>query len=84
MSHCRFCTERLYSTYEDRRSPLIVHVARWTFTFVLLHNLSAMASYGATVAVSVGVNKPGFEGVDIEDATIVHQERETEKPIPII
>jgi len=69
----RFCTERLYSTYEDRRSPLIVHVARWTFTFVLLHNLSAMASYGATVAVSVGVNKPGFEGVDIEDATIVHQ-----------
>ena len=72
MSHFRFCTERLYSTYEDRRSPLIVHVARWTFTFVLLHNLAAMASYGATVAVSV---RPGFEGIDLADATIVHQER---------
>jgi hypothetical protein len=64
----RFCTERLYSTYEERRSPLIVQVARWTFSFLLLHNLAAMVSYGATVAITA----PGLD-LDAGDATIVHQ-----------
>ena len=51
-----------------------MHVARWTFTFLLLHNLAAMASYGATVATTLSVHVEGYEDVDIEDATIVHQE----------
>ena len=51
-----------------------MHVARWTFTFLLLHNLAAMASYGATVAVALSGHVEGYEDVDLEDATIVHQE----------
>ena len=51
-----------------------MHVARWTFTFLLLHNLAAMASYGATVAATLSVHVEGYEDVDLEDATIVHQE----------
>ena len=49
-------------------------MARWTFTFLLLHNLAAMASYGATVAATLSVHVEGYEDVDLEDATIVHQE----------
>lgn len=45
----RFCAKRLYSTYEDRRSTPVVLISRWTFTFYLLHNLTAIASYAAYV-----------------------------------
>ena len=51
-----------------------MHVARWTFTFLLLHNLAAMASYGATVAIALSDHVEGYEEVDSKDATIVHQE----------
>ncbi len=46
---CRFCTGRLYGTYSERRSTLAITVSRWTFTFLLLHNLTSVASYAATV-----------------------------------
>ncbi len=45
----RFCTGRLYGTYSERRSTLTVTVSRWTFAFLLLHNLCAAGSFAATV-----------------------------------
>ena len=46
----RFCTGRLYGTYSEHRSKLVVSVSRWMFAFLLLHNLAAITSYGAYVA----------------------------------
>ena len=45
------CTRRLYGTYSEQRSRLVVLISRWTFTFLILHNLTAMASYGAYIAI---------------------------------
>ena len=45
------CTRRLYGTYSEQRSRLVVLISRWTFTFLILHNLAAMASYGAYIAI---------------------------------
>ena len=44
------CTRRLYGTYSEHRSPLAVLISRWIFVFLILHNLTAMASYGAYIA----------------------------------
>lgn len=41
------CTRRLYGTYSEQRSPLVVLISRWTFVFLILHNLTAIASYVA-------------------------------------
>ena len=57
----------MYGTYEERRSSLVVTVSRWTWAFLFLHNLSAMASYAAFVAGRAG------KDVDIEVTTIVHR-----------
>lgn len=44
------CTKRLYGTYSEHRSPLAVLISRWTFAFLILHNLTEIASYGALIA----------------------------------
>ncbi len=49
ISPVRFCTGRLYGTYSERRSTLTVTVSRWTFTFLMLHNLTVAGSFAATV-----------------------------------
>jgi hypothetical protein len=53
----RFCTTRLFGTYSERRNALVVVLSRWTFAFLLLHNLTAMASYAAALAVRVPLFK---------------------------
>lgn len=55
-----FCTKRLYGTYSENRSKRVVLVARWTFAFLLIHNLVAMASY----AISVIARLPSTSDVD--------------------
>ncbi len=54
----RFCTRRLIGTYSEHRSPVAVLISRWTVLFLILHNLTAIASYGAVVASRVNL-KPG-------------------------
>jgi len=44
----RICTRTLYGTYEDHRRPLVVLSARWTFVFLVLHNLAEIGSFVAT------------------------------------
>merc|ERR1712203_244063 len=44
-----FCTRRLYGTYSEQRSDVVVLVARWTYSFLLIHNLIACASYALKV-----------------------------------
>ena len=47
----RICTRTLYGTYEDHRRPLVVLTARWTFVFLVAHNLTETASFiSATLA----------------------------------
>ena len=43
----------LFGTYSENRSPVVVLISRWTFAFLLLHNLTAIASYGAAVVSRV-------------------------------
>lgn len=61
------CTRRLYGTYSEHKNPLVVLISRWIFVFLLLHNLTTMASYGASVASRV----PYFE--DARTAAFVHR-----------
>jgi uncharacterized membrane protein len=49
------CSRRLYGTYSEQRSRLVVLISRWTFAFLILHNLAAMASYGAFIAIKEDV-----------------------------
>jgi len=37
-----FCTSRLYGTYSEKRSKVVILVSRWTYSFLLLHNLVAI------------------------------------------
>jgi len=47
---CRsFCTSTLYGTYSERRSGVVVLVARWTYAFLLIHNVVSIASYVTNV-----------------------------------
>jgi len=47
---CRsFCTSTLYGTYSERRSGVVVLVARWTYAFLLIHNVVSIASYATNV-----------------------------------
>ena len=48
-----FCTRTLYGTYSEQRSGLVVLVARWTYSFLLLHNCVAIAAYAVTVVTKV-------------------------------
>ena len=48
-----FCTRTLYGTYSEQRSGLVVLVARWTYSFLLLHNCVAIAAYAITVVTKV-------------------------------
>lgn len=64
----RFCTSRLYGTYEERRSTLVVVVSRWVFAFFILHNLIAIASFGTSVAIRV----PGLLN-NLHPATLAHR-----------
>eukprot|EP00095_Tigriopus_kingsejongensis_P009822 snap_masked-scaffold1100_size62683-processed-gene-0.3 protein:Tk09822 transcript:snap_masked-scaffold1100_size62683-processed-gene-0.3-mRNA-1 annotation:"lipoma hmgic fusion partner-like 3 isoform 1" len=64
----QFCTSRLYGTYEESRSTLVVVVSRWVFAFLLLHNLTAMASFGTFVAILV----PGLTS-ETTNAILAHR-----------
>jgi len=55
------CTRRLYGTYSNHRSPLVILISRWTFAFLVLHNLTAMARYGAYMATKEEVCVTCFE-----------------------
>ena len=55
------CTRRLYGTYSEHRSPLVVLISRWTFAFLVLHNFTAMARYGAYMATKEEVCVTCFE-----------------------
>ena len=48
-----FCTRRLYGTYSEQRSDVVVLVARWTYSFLLIHNLIACASYALKVILRI-------------------------------
>lgn len=53
----KLCTRRLYGTYSEQRSPLVVLMSRWTFAFLILHNLTAIAAYSAYIAAKDEVCK---------------------------
>ena len=46
-----FCTNRLYGTYSEKRSKVVVLVARWTFSFLLIHNLVTMTNFAFSVII---------------------------------
>ena len=54
--HFSFCTNRLYGTYSEKRSKVVVLVARWTFSFLLIHNLVAMTNFAFTVIIRLEVD----------------------------
>ena len=66
----RFCTRRQYGTYSDHRSPVVVLISRWTAFFLILHNLIAIASYGAVVASRVNTG-PGVSTTIIFGVAVV-------------
>ena len=39
------CTRTLYGSYSEQRSQAVICIARWTYTFFLIHNLTACAHY---------------------------------------
>ncbi len=39
----------MYGTYSEKRSKVVVVVARWTYAWLLIHNLVSMASYAIIV-----------------------------------
>jgi hypothetical protein len=51
---CRFWTRRQLGTYSNHRPPVTVLISRWISVFLILHNLTAIASYAAVVASRVG------------------------------
>merc|ERR1712156_891636 len=42
---CSFLTKRLYGTYSEKRSKVVLLVARWTYAFILIHNLVALPTF---------------------------------------
>jgi len=50
-----FCTTRLYGTYSEKRSKVVVMVARWTYSFLLLHNLISLTSFALNTAIRIDV-----------------------------
>ncbi|CAB4061084.1 SLC6A7 [Lepeophtheirus salmonis] len=46
----RFCTSRLYGTYDEKRSSSVILISRWIFIFLLLHNLTDIA-WGIIIAL---------------------------------
>ena len=53
--HFSFCTNRLYGTYSEKRSKVVVLVARWTFSFLLIHNLVAMTNFAFNIIIKLQV-----------------------------
>ena len=50
-----FCTNRLYGTYSEKRSKVVVLVARWTFSFLLIHNLVTMTNFAFSIIIRLQV-----------------------------
>ena len=50
-----FCTNRLYGTYSEKRSKVVVLVARWTFSFLLIHNLVVMTNFALNLSTKLNV-----------------------------
>lgn len=63
----RICTRTLYGTYEDERRPLVVLMARWTYVFLVLHNLTEMASFASGVVARLPTTE------DYETVSLVHR-----------
>lgn len=62
-----FCTSRLYGTYSEKRSKVVVVISRWTFAWLLIHNMVSIASY----AIYVITLLPGTQNLGL--FTITHQ-----------
>ena len=48
-----FCTSRLYGTFSEKRNEIVVVVTRWTYTFLLIHNLVAIATFILNTLISL-------------------------------
>jgi len=62
-----FCTSRLYGTFSEKRNEIVIVVTRWTYAFLLIHNLVAIAIYVIDVVVKVSDWKLIGNGLVIED-----------------
>ena len=60
-----FCTRTLYGTYSERRTTSVVIVSRWTFAFLLLHNLVQMASYAVYVVTTVPSERDDLQSLGL-------------------
>ena len=48
-----FCTSRLYGTFSEKRNEIVVIVTRWTYAFLLIHNLVAIATFILNTLISL-------------------------------
>lgn len=48
-----FCTSRLYGTFSEKRNEIVVVVTRWTYAFLLIHNLVAIATFILNTLISL-------------------------------
>ena len=62
-----FCTSRLYGTFSEKRNEIVVVVTRWTYAFLLIHNLVAIANYILNTLINLKIEeilsapgKPGY------------------------
>jgi len=52
-----FCTSRLYGTFSEKRNEIVVIVTRWTYAFLLIHNLVAIANYILNTLISLRIEE---------------------------
>lgn len=65
-----FCTTTLYGTYSEQRSGVVVIVARWTYAFLLIHNLVTCTSYAINCVTRYEVQG---EDIDLSTLTLIHK-----------